>query len=143
VSVAASFASVIQTRESLLDVLFIGPQAYRFTMGRGLAHAEQMLEILASVNVCTEKPFSALEDLVVDHTAEVSGCICILTGWDQGRRDFIERLKVWGMEMLVLVIVEPGEAEKLEAGPLADCPGAFKALEVGRIEEGLAGLNLK
>ena len=32
---------------SLLDVMFVGPQAVCFTAGRGLAHAEQALEILA------------------------------------------------------------------------------------------------
>ena len=37
VSVAASFACSIQTQESLLDLLFVGPQAYCFTAGRGLA----------------------------------------------------------------------------------------------------------
>ena len=55
VSVAASFACTIQTQESLLDLLFVGAEAYCFTAGRGLAHADQMLEILASVRVCTEK----------------------------------------------------------------------------------------
>ncbi len=49
VSVAASFACTIQTQESLLDLLFVGAEAYCFTAGRGLAHADQMLEILASV----------------------------------------------------------------------------------------------
>src|SRR6516165_10743961 len=57
VSVAASFACTVQTQESLLDLLFVGPQSYCFTGGRGLAHADQMLEILASVRVCYEQPF--------------------------------------------------------------------------------------
>ncbi len=52
VSVAASFACTVLTQESLLDLLFVGPEAYCFTAGRGLAHADQMLEILASVQPC-------------------------------------------------------------------------------------------
>src|SRR5205085_1884082 len=44
VSVAASFACTIDTQESLLDLLFVGPQAFCFTIGRGVAHADQMLE---------------------------------------------------------------------------------------------------
>src|SRR5439155_18778234 len=61
VSVAASFACAIQTQESLLDLLFVGPQSYCCTACRGLAHTDQMLEILASVRACTEQTFGALE----------------------------------------------------------------------------------
>src|SRR5262249_36500687 len=71
VSVAASFACAIQTQESLLDLLFVGPQSYRFTAGRGLAHTEQMLEILASVRPCDSQSFGALENLVLNHITAV------------------------------------------------------------------------
>ena len=60
-SVAASFACTLPTQESLLDLLFVGPQSYCFTAGRGVAHVEQMLEILASVRACSDQPFRALE----------------------------------------------------------------------------------
>ena len=73
VSVAASFACTIQTQESLLDLLFVGPQAYCFTSGRGLANADQMLEILASVRAIPDQPFSSLEQLVLEHAASVIG----------------------------------------------------------------------
>ncbi|HUZ08255.1 MAG TPA: DUF58 domain-containing protein, partial [Candidatus Paceibacterota bacterium] len=59
VSVAASFACAVLTQESLLDLLFVGPESYCFTAGRGLAHADQMLEILASVKNCAGKNFAA------------------------------------------------------------------------------------
>ncbi len=37
VSVAASFACTVLTQESLLDLLFVGPESYCLTAGRGLA----------------------------------------------------------------------------------------------------------
>ena len=37
--------------------MFVGPEAYCFTSGRGVGHVEQMLEILASVQMCREKNF--------------------------------------------------------------------------------------
>jgi uncharacterized protein (DUF58 family) len=77
VSVAASFACTVLTQESLLDLLFVGPQAYCFTAGRGLAHADQMLEILASVRPCHAPTFGQLEQLVLNHSTAVSGCICV------------------------------------------------------------------
>ncbi|PYJ08883.1 MAG: DUF58 domain-containing protein [Verrucomicrobia bacterium] len=141
VSVAASFACAIPTQESLLDLLFVGPQSYCFTAGRGLAHTDQMLEILASVRACGHQPFQALEHLVLSHVSLVSGCICVLVAWDEQRRQFIAKLKRLGVPVLVLVVVAPGEDQELDPGPMRTEPGRFHVLEAGRIEEGLARLK--
>ena len=141
VSVAASFACTLPSQESLLDLLFIGPQSYCFTAGRGVAHVEQMLEILASVQTCSDQPFHALEHLVLGHAEAVSGCICVLVGWDAGRRDFIGKLKAMGVPVLVMVIVPAGQGEKVEPGPLGEEPDCFFVLEAGQIESGLAKLK--
>ena len=141
VSVAASFACAVLTQESLLDLLFVGPQAYCFTAGRGLAHTDQMLEILASVRACGEPQFRALETLVVDHAAIVSGCICVLLAWDDTRRNLVRKLKALGIPVLVLVLTEPGRDESLEPGPMRDDPDRFHVLEIGRIEQDLARLK--
>jgi hypothetical protein len=106
VSVAASFACAIDTQESLLDLLFIGPQAYCLTVGRGIAHADQMLEILAGVQTCSEKPFAALEQVVVEHSALVSGCICIFLAWDERRQQLVRKLESLGVPLLVLLMRE-------------------------------------
>ena len=55
VSVAASFACAVLTQESLLDLLFVGPEAFSVTAGRGVGHVERMLEILAAVRPCRER----------------------------------------------------------------------------------------
>jgi len=141
VSVAASFACTVLTQESLLDLMFVGPQAYSFTAGRGLAHADQMLEILASVRPCSEQPFGTLEQLVLNHSSVVSGCICVLLAWDATRRQFVAKLKALRLPVLVLVIRPPGETEPLEPGPMRDAPERLVALEIGRIEEQLARLK--
>ncbi len=140
VSVAASFACTIQIQESLLDLLFVGTQAYCFTAGRGLAHADQMLEILASVSACGDKSFLALEHLVLDRVAALSGCICVLLAWDRERRGFIEKLKALGLPVLVLVVQEAGQGGELDPGPMRDQPERFHVLKVGEIEPGLAAL---
>lgn len=141
VTVAASFACTVLTQESLLDLLFVGPEAYCFTAGRGLAHADQMLEILATVQPCREQPFTALENLVINHASRVSGCICVLLAWDETRWKFIEKLKVLGLPLLVLVIRPAGETRALSPGPMSDAPEQLHALEIGRVEEQLARLK--
>jgi uncharacterized protein (DUF58 family) len=139
VSVAASFACTLGTQESLLDLMFIGPQAYCFTAGRGLAHTDQMLEILASVRTCHDKTFDALEPLVTRHLGAVSGCICILLAWDEPRRQLVSRIQKLGVPLLVLVVVPPGQP-KPDPGPMRGDAGAFHVLETGKVAEALARL---
>jgi uncharacterized protein (DUF58 family) len=141
VSVAASFACSIRTQESLLDLLFVGPESYCFTAGRGLARSEQMLEVLASVQSCLDRSFADLEELVINHVRAVSGCICIMLAWDQERRDFVERLKRLGVPLLVLLIRAHGESKEVDPGPMREEPERFHVLEVGKIEKGLAMLR--
>jgi len=137
VSVAASFACTIDTQESLLDLLFVGPQAFCFTIGRGVAHADQILELLASVRTCSDKPFTSLEQLVVEHSSAVSGCICIFLTWDEPRRQLVRKLNALGVPLLVLVIREK-TSPPIERR--ADDPESLHELEVGNIQADLAKL---
>lgn len=141
VSVAASFACTVLTQESLLDLLFVGTQAYCFTAGRGLAHADQMLEILASVQPSTTLPFDKLEELVVNHAGMVSGCICVLLAWDEARQRLVQKLQAFRLPVLVLVIRPAGKTEPLAPGPMRDEPERLIALETGRVEQQLARLR--
>jgi len=141
VSVAASFACTVLTQESLLDLLFVGNQSHCFTAGRGLAHGDQMLEILAAVKNCADKKFAALEQLVLNHVAQVSGCICVLQRWDEPRRKFVQKLKALGVPLLVLIIVPPGGGIAGAGGEPAEAPGTIHVLEIGKIAEALAKLK--
>jgi hypothetical protein len=142
VSVAASFACTVLTQESLLDLLFIGNQSYCFTAGRGLGTADQMLEILASVQNCADKSFDSLEHLVMHHLSVISGCICILQKWDDARRKFIDKLKALNVPLMVVLVAAPGggipapEAARIKSGGCS-----FHVLELGKIEQGLAKLK--
>lgn len=141
VSLAASFACTVDTQESLLDLMFVGPQAVCFTTGRGVAHAEQALEILAGVQPCRARPFAALQSLVLQHAGIVSGCICILLAWDEPRRELIRQLQTIGLPLLVLVVVDADTAKVLASEPDADRPAGFLVLEPGKVEEGLHRLG--
>jgi uncharacterized protein (DUF58 family) len=135
VSVAASFACTIDTQESLLDLLFIGPEAFCFTIGRGVAHADQMMEILASVQPTPNGSFAALEQLVIEHAESVSGCICIFLEWDDARRELVRKLSALGVPAMVLVIRDksaPGFERR------ASDPESLHMLGVGNIAADLA-----
>lgn len=135
VSVAASFAASAGTQESLLDLLFVGPEAFAVTAGRGVGHVEGLLEILAAVQPCRDRPFEALDRLLLERQAALSGVICVLLAWDEARRAMVGRLRGVGIPTLVLVVVDPSDPPFDEADPAAH------RLEVGRIAEGLARLG--
>lgn len=139
VSVAASFAYTIQNQDSLLDLMFVGTQAFCFTAGRGLAQTDQVLEVLAEVARCRDQSFQALETLVLEHAAGLSGCVCVLQDWDEPRQHLAEQLNALGLPLLILVIVPPGRT--LTPGRAVGASGRFHVLETGRIAEGLARLG--
>jgi uncharacterized protein (DUF58 family) len=140
-SIAASFACTIPSQESLLDLLFVGSESYCFTAGRGVAHGEQLLEILASVRRAQEPGFHKLESLVLNHISNVSGCIFVLLAWDRERSEFVKKVRTLGVPMVVLVVVESGKKALLEAQVGYDRPERFFVLESDKIEEGLAQLK--
>ncbi|MDX1952883.1 MAG: DUF58 domain-containing protein [Verrucomicrobiota bacterium] len=136
ISLAASLAYTIRSQESLLDLLFIGPEAYCLTSGRGTGNIEHVLEVLAAVQPCTSGPFEQLRDLVMRHLQQVSGCICILLGWDERRKELVQQLRVYQLPLLVLVVSnETNEPQPVDRG---SCQIRF--LQPGKIEESLAKL---
>jgi uncharacterized protein (DUF58 family) len=137
VSVAASFAVAIPSQDSLLDLMFVGPEAYCFTAGRGLAHADRMLEVLAGVEPCSGRPFAALRNAVLERHGELSGAIMVLLEWDAERRAFVEALRGAGVPTLTLVIAA---ADAPAAEGVGDPTLGPHRLVVGRIAEGLARL---
>jgi uncharacterized protein (DUF58 family) len=140
VSVAASFACTIDTQESLLDLMFVGPEAYCVTTGRGLGRTDQLLEILACVQPCTDKTFQALHHLVLGRYASLSGCICVLLSWNEDRQRFVNRLSQHGVPTVVFVIVDPSRPHGPAHDPVQEASGRLHRLEVGKIAEGLARL---
>ncbi|HEU4367563.1 MAG TPA: DUF58 domain-containing protein [Methylomirabilota bacterium] len=134
VSVAASFACTAGTQDSLLDLLFVGPDAYSITAGRSVGHVDHLLEMLAAVRPCRDRPFAALARLVLERQASLSGAICILLAWDEARRQLVDRLRALGTPTLVLLVTPPGGGASLPPAV------GVHRLEVGRVGEGLARL---
>lgn len=103
VSVAASLVSSPRSQEVLLDLMFVGTQAHCFTGGRGLAQTENLLEVLACVEACTQ-PFEHLYPLLKAHSAGLSGAICVLLDWDEARQQLVRLLRNNGVALLVFIV---------------------------------------
>lgn len=111
VSIAASFALTLNTQDSLLDLLFVGPEAFSVSTGHGVAQVEHMLEILAAVQPCTTRPFADLEDAVLRQIAMVSGCVSIFLKWDQQRQDLVEQIGTLVIPQIVIILKRPGQTD--------------------------------
>ena len=131
VSIAASFASSIHTQECMLDLMFVGAESYCYSAGRGQLQTANLVEVLAGVRGCAEKPFRTLSEAVLSQRSLLASAICILLAWDAPRQELVRQLRVSGIPILVLVVT---------AGELPDKPDWLFVLAPGRIQEGLAAL---
>ena len=104
VAVAASFAATIDTRESLLDLMFIKDTAHVVTAGRGLARAEKLLEVLAAVEPEVRPGFDVLARLVLRHRDELTSCLVIFAGWDTTRAEFLRNLTRGGITCASIIV---------------------------------------
>jgi uncharacterized protein (DUF58 family) len=138
VSVAASFACTIPDQESLLDLMFVGAEAYCFTSGRGVAPPERMLEILAAVSPCFSQSFGSLERLLLRHVAQVTSCVCVFLAWDAPRQKLVQQLRFLNVPVQVYVMRAAEDAQPLEVSAVADCPTCLHRVIVGKVQESFA-----
>lgn len=140
VSIAASFACADWGPDTLLDLLFVGPGAERFTVGRGLADTSNMLEVLACVQPSPSQAFSGLADLVLARTGQIGTAVCVLLDWDEPHKELIKQLRAQQLNVLVLVVIDQSAAYPA-ADTMAADPGNFLVLETGNVAATLATLG--
>jgi uncharacterized protein (DUF58 family) len=139
ISIAASFAFTLNTQESLLDLLFVGTEAFSVTAGHGVAQVDHMLEILAAVEPCTTHPFASLEEIVLRQIALVSGCVCIFLKWDEHRKSLVDQMSILGIPLLILILKRPGAKDpRIELKN--DRFARVHVIDSGNVAEGLLKL---
>jgi len=133
ISLAASFACTIETQENLLDLMFVGVEAYTFTAGVGQLHTDSLLEILSCVRACEDKSFHELRKSVLERRNCLSGCILIFTSWDGARQQMVDELTALELPLEIFIIKEDEDATK-------DEDTGHHTLIVNKMTEGLANL---
>ena len=137
VSIAASLTVSLNTRDALLDLMFVGTEAYRFTSGRGIGKTENMLEILACVIPCKHHSFTSLENMITRHLPDISGLICVLLNWDDKRRNLVNHIRSRNIPLLVFLISE-SKGKQWDISSVDINPDCFIPLHPGHIQEQLA-----
>jgi hypothetical protein len=136
VSVAASIAVNERQNEALLDLMFVGLQAYCFTTGRGVDQLPHLLEILASVQSSAESSFAQLQQAVLARAGLCSSLICVLMHWDEARQDFIKQLLTHDLPVAVFLLHDGS----LSRQQCANKPEHFYLLDYHHLAEQLAAL---
>jgi hypothetical protein len=101
----------LNTQESLLDLLFVGPEAFCVSGGHGVAQVDHMLEILAAVQPCTKGTFTDLEEIVLRQISFVSGCVSIFLQWDEARKGLVEQLSALAIPQIVIILKKPKQKD--------------------------------
>ena len=133
VSIAASLTVSLNVQDALLDLMFVGTEAYRFTSGRGLGMTENMLEILACVTPCFTEPFSRLENLLMQYTPDTSGLICIMLDWDDKRKELLKRIQALEIPLIIFLITDRDKPE-LDISSSGIAKDRFILLQPGQIQ---------
>lgn len=104
VSVAASFVSSIDTRESLVDLMFISGREQVVTAGRGTGKSVTLLEVLAGVEASPKPEFDSLKKLVLRHAEDLAGCLAVIAGWSDERAKLLRDIHMSGIEIAAVVV---------------------------------------
>jgi len=136
VSVAASLAMSEGQNDALLDLMFVGNDAYRFTTGRGVDHMPHLQEVLASVQQSNAQSFEQLQRAVNQHAQQCSSLYCVLLHWNKERQDFIQSMLVQNVPLAVFLIHDG----TLIKETLVNKPEHFYLIDMLQIEESLADL---
>jgi uncharacterized protein (DUF58 family) len=105
ISVAASFARVVDTQECLLDFIFLNKGPQTLTVGKGVARSEDLLEHLATLEIEIQPDWASLSKQVLKHSSSFSVCVVIFTQLSDERKQLVTDWKKAGLNLLIIVLV--------------------------------------
>lgn len=133
-SLAASISDYLERQEYIIDIIAAGPDIYYLQAGRALAYLDQILDILACLDVCRDKPYSRIEPHLMEELSGISTVIVLLLDWDDERRDFLNRIKEMGIEIRIFIIAYDREGKDI--AQIEDIFGSVTLLDSKRISMG-------
>ena len=104
VSIAASFAASVDSRESLIDLMFISGQTQVISAGRGVGPATRLLASLAAVEATDDPAYEALKKLIMQHASDLAGCLAIFAGWSPDRQKMLRNLAAAEIQIAAIVV---------------------------------------
>ena len=106
VSLLASVAGHFSRTEDVVDVFAAGADVYEVSAGRSLAYLENVLEVLACLEPCSEPPFEKLVPHLDERLSRLTSVVAVVLEWDEAREGFLRRLKDLGVAVRVMLVHE-------------------------------------
>ncbi len=124
ISLGASIADALSRLEYVIDIFAAGPELYHFQAGRSLAHLDNILDVLACIEACSEDPFAKLGPALFEEISEISTAVIVMLDWDEVRENFVRSIQDVGVAVK-LIIVKDGEPTIDPSGFRSEAGGAI------------------
>ena len=136
ISVVASIADYFSRSEYIVDILAAGPDIYEVSAGRSLAYLENILDVLACLEPCYQAPFETIGPSLFGKLTQIATLVAVLQDWDQGRADFLRRVKALGTSVRTIVVREG--ATRLDWRSADPELGEIEVLTPSSVEQAIA-----
>jgi len=123
ISIAASVADYLSRQEYVIDIFAAGPDIYYMQAGRSLAYLDNILDLLACLDVSPESPFEKITPVLLENLSLITTVICVFLDWDRKRENLVRMIASLGTAVKVIIV---------RNGPLTGDPVAYEGL-VGKI----------
>lgn len=104
IAVAISFLMQEQPEASLLDVIYAASDPRLVTVGKGLRQRAQIIETVATLNPNPHRELECLNPIIQSRLSRLSGCFCILLGFDDARYAFLKMLSQYGIPIKAICL---------------------------------------
>ena len=126
-SLCSALLDYLTRGEYVVDIFATGLDVYHFKAGRHLSCFDDIMDILASLEINHQIPINDISSSVIEEISSIGSVVVLLQGWDKEREKLIERLNNYGIASKVIII---GNKEKISA------PSNIKVYTARDVEEG-------
>ena len=116
-SLAAAVADYMARQDYVVDLFAAGPKLYQFQAGRSLAYLDNILDILASIEGCSDDPMEVIGPTFTQQLGQTSTVVLLFTAWDDRRSRLMQTIHDAGVPTRVVVVTD--DREQAEAARAA------------------------
>lgn len=104
IAVAISVLMQEQPEAFLLDVIYAASDPRLVTVGKGLRQRSQIIETVATLTPNPHRELDCLNPIIQSRLPRLSGCFCILLGFDDSRYAFLKILSQYGIPIKAICL---------------------------------------
>jgi uncharacterized protein (DUF58 family) len=111
-SLASALIDYLTRGEYVVDIFATGLDVYHFKAGRHLSCFDDIMDILASLEINHQLPINEISSSVIEEISSIGSVVVLLQGWDKEREKLIARFNNYGIATKVIII---GDKEKISS----------------------------